>query len=87
MKHEYGIKVRQHAVKSKQHIAYDRQDTKRNNGAHAKASEHRKRGCVSHTINLGHQPWGSIGQAARRFLPLERLLPREHLHTARVLMI
>src|SRR6202048_976299 len=41
MEEEYRIKVSQNAVDAEQHIAHDRKDTQRHDGAHAKAAKHR----------------------------------------------
>src|SRR5580692_3789391 len=54
MEEEYRIKMGQHAVDAEQHIAHDRKDTQRHDGAHAKAAEHRKSRGVPHDIDPPH---------------------------------
>jgi len=39
MKEEYGIKVSQYTVEAEEHIANDRENTQRHNGAHAEAGK------------------------------------------------
>jgi hypothetical protein len=52
---EYRIKVSQYTVQGEQHIAHDREDTQRHDGAHGEAAENRESCRVSDDIDPRHR--------------------------------
>ena len=52
MEEEYGIKVSQYTVEAEEHIANDRENTQRHNGAHAEAGKDGESCGVSDNIGI-----------------------------------